>query len=99
MQSAQSFEEAWSQLMDWIEVQRENLEGMPPPDEDANILQEQIEENKVLLYTTLQTINMSIFHVYCIHTCKYIHTVMTKNTAILNLYISTFVGLQSGSDS
>ena len=34
--------------MEWVDVQRDNLEAMPPPDEDASVLQDQIEENKVL---------------------------------------------------
>ena len=45
--SAQAFRESWSEMMDWIEAQRETLEAMAPPDEDATVLQEQIEENKV----------------------------------------------------
>ena len=40
-------------MMEWIEFQKETLESMAPPDEDASILQEQIEENKVChCYTT-----------------------------------------------
>ena len=46
-QAAQAFQESWSEMMDWIEGQRETLEAMAPPDEDATVLQEQIEENKV----------------------------------------------------
>ena len=47
LQAAQAFEEGLSELLGWIEAQRETLDNMAPPDEDANVLQEQIEENKV----------------------------------------------------
>ena len=47
LQTAQAFEEGLSELLGWIEAQRETLDSMAPPDEDANVLQEQIEENKV----------------------------------------------------
>ena len=46
-QAARAFEEGLSELLGWIEAQRETLDNMAPPDEDANVLQEQIEENKV----------------------------------------------------
>ena len=46
-QAARAFEEGLSELLGWIETQRETLDNMAPPDEDANVLQEQIEENKV----------------------------------------------------
>ena len=46
-QAARTFEEGLSELLGWIETQRETLDNMAPPDEDANVLQEQIEENKV----------------------------------------------------
>ena len=49
-QAARAFEEGLSELLGWIEAQRETLDNMAPPDEDANVLQEQIEENKVRLY-------------------------------------------------
>ena len=47
LQAALAFEEGLSELLGWIEAQRETLDNMTPPDEDANVLQEQIEENKV----------------------------------------------------
>ena len=46
-QAARAFEEGLTELLGWIEAQRETLDSMAPPDEDANVLQEQIEENKV----------------------------------------------------
>ena len=46
-QAARAFEEGLLELLGWIEAQRETLDNMAPPDEDANVLQEQIEENKV----------------------------------------------------
>ena len=48
-QAAQAFENGLVGLLEWIEYQKEALESMPPPDEDASVLQEQIEENKVIL--------------------------------------------------
>ena len=46
------FESGLTEMMEWIEFQKETLESMAPPDEDPSILQEQIEENKVGQYSS-----------------------------------------------
>ena len=56
MQAAQSFEEGLSELLGWMEERREILDSMAPPDEDASVLQQQIEENKVYSGTSEQGI-------------------------------------------
>jgi len=52
-QAAQSFEDGYSQLVEWMEAQRDQLMALPPPAEDANILQQQIEQHKV--HTCIRT--------------------------------------------
>ena len=60
VQAALAFEKGLSDMMEWIEVQRETLESMPPPDEDANELQRQIEENKVRMMYSFRQCNPSM---------------------------------------
>ena len=49
--------------MEWIATHRDSLEAMPPPDEDASALQQQIEENKVAFCAHI--------HVAHIYTCTF----------------------------
>ena len=60
VQAALAFEKGLSDMMEWIEVQRETLESMPPPDEDANELQRQIKENKVRMMYSFRQCNPSM---------------------------------------
>lgn len=45
--AAQLFEDGFDELVDWIDAESEELQSLPPPDEDVTILQQQIEEHKV----------------------------------------------------
>ena len=47
-QAALAFEKGLSGILEWIRVQKEALESMAPPAEDSSVLQDQIEEHKVL---------------------------------------------------
>ena len=47
LEDAKKFEEGFNDLVLWIDAQSAELESQPPPDEDASILQQQIEDHKV----------------------------------------------------
>ena len=66
-QAAQAFENGLVELLGWIEYQKEDLESMPAPDEDASVLQEQIEENNVIIRFVWQ--HQFGFSLLLHHTC------------------------------
>lgn len=45
--AAQSFEDGYGEIVQWIDAQSAELQSLPPPDEDSTVLQQQIEEHKV----------------------------------------------------
>jgi soluble cytochrome b562 len=47
LEDAKKFEGGLNELVVWIDAQRTKLQGQLPPDEDASVLQKQIEEHKV----------------------------------------------------
>lgn len=47
LEDAKKFEGGLEDLMMWIDAQRTKLQSQLPPDEDASVLQQQIEEHKV----------------------------------------------------
>ena len=47
LKDAKKFEEGLNDLVVWIDAQSAKLQSQLPPDEDASILQQQIEEHKV----------------------------------------------------
>ena len=52
-QAAREFDDGFSELVLWIDATTAELGSQPPPNEDASILQEQIEEHKVRMYPNL----------------------------------------------
>ena len=47
LRDAIEFEEGYSDLVDWIDAKSTELQSQLPPDEDASVLQQQIEDHKV----------------------------------------------------
>lgn len=47
LRDAREFEEGYTDLVEWIDAQSAELQNQLPPDEDAAVLQQQIEEHKV----------------------------------------------------
>ena len=47
LRDARVFEEGYNDLVAWIDDKSAELQSQLPPDEDASILQQQIEEHKV----------------------------------------------------
>lgn len=47
LEDAKKFEGGLNDLVVWIDAQRAKLQSQLPPDEDASVLQQQIEEHKV----------------------------------------------------
>lgn len=50
LKDARKFEEGLNDLVAWIDVQSATLQSQLPPDEDASVLQQQIEVHKVRTY-------------------------------------------------
>ena len=50
LEDAKKFEGGLNDLVLWIDAQRTKLQSQLPPDEDASVLQQQIEEHKVHMY-------------------------------------------------
>ena len=51
LRDAREFEEGYNDLVAWIDDKSAELQSQLPPDEDASILQQQIEEHKVNIRT------------------------------------------------
>ena len=47
LKDARKFEEGFADLVIWIDAQSSELQNQLPPDEDASVLQQQIEDHKV----------------------------------------------------
>ncbi len=65
LKDAKKFEGGFNELVVWIDAQRAKLQSQLPPDEDASVLQKQIEEHKVYRYlNTVQYIYPSELYRY-----------------------------------
>ena len=61
-EAAQAFEDSFADLVLWVDAQCAELQSQPPPDEDATVLQQQIDEHKVCVCVCVHV------HFVCVYT-------------------------------
>ena len=65
--AAESFEDGYGEIVQWIDAQSAELQSLPPPDEDSTVLQQQIEEHKVCFSAVCVLVRGLVYSVDVIH--------------------------------